>query len=297
MSHALVAGGDWQRDLPDHRDYTPSSNPIRRALRRLRPVCKQGPTASKVDWREYCPPATETEPLAASGSRACVAMAQYFERRSSGRLIEPSLAFVDRNARRLTGSGSMGELAGGSTDLARRVSLRATLKAMIQFGLPPKSLWPSCEVHFASEPPAFAYSFTRAIAKARYCRLDGAECSGAESLSNLRQFLAAGFVCVLGFPLSNAEVQAGEIPFPTLADSIRGGQTAAVVGYDDDRRIRSDKGALLILAGRGRQWELDRYGWLPYSFVRQRLAVDIWTLLKRNWLQSGEFSAPCERRV
>lgn len=287
MSHALVAGGDWQRDLPDHRDYTPQSNSTRRALRRLRPICKQRGLAAKVDWREYCPSVSESEAPVATAALACLAMVQYFERRASGRLIEPSRAFVDRNARRLT--------EGGPADVARRISLRATLKAMIQFGLPPESLWPSTAANFATEPPAFAYSFARAIGKARYCRLDAAELSGAESLENLRRFVAAGFVCVFGFSLGSAAIERGEIPFPTLSDSIRGGQAATVIGYDDARRIRSDKGALLILAGRGREWGEGGYGWLPYSFVRQRLAVDIWTIMKRDWLRSGEFFAPIRR--
>jgi C1A family cysteine protease len=98
---------------------------------------------------------------------------------------------------------------------------------------------------------------------------------------------------VLGFPLSNANDERGEIPFPTFSDSIRGGQSAAVVGYDDNRRIRSDKGALLILGRRGPDWGDGGYGWLPYAFVRQRLAVDIWTMMKRDWLRSGEFLSPC----
>ena len=287
MSNALVAGGDWQRDLPDHRDYTPQSNSIHRALRRLLPSCKRNCLPSSVDWREYCAPLSNDEPAAASAARASLTMVQYFERRSTGRLIESSLAFLDRNARRLT--------SGGPTGLADRVSLRSTLKAMIQFGLPPESLWPSTSANFATEPPAFAYSFARQIGKARYCRLDAANLSGAEALEYLRRFIAAGFVCVLGFSLSNAEIRGGEIPFPTLADSARGGRAAAVVGYDDDRRIRSDKGALLISGSRGQDWGEDGYGWLPYSYVRERLAVDVWTIMKRDWLRSGEFFAPGKR--
>src|SRR5437868_5175778 len=38
MPHALASEGHWQRDLPDHRDYSPASNPIRRGLGRLRPI-------------------------------------------------------------------------------------------------------------------------------------------------------------------------------------------------------------------------------------------------------------------
>jgi C1A family cysteine protease len=77
-----------------------------------------------------------------------------------------------------------------------------------------------------------------------------------------------------------------------LSDSVSFGHALAVVGYDDTLRIRSDKGALLVRNSLGRGWGEEGYGWLPYSYVRTRLAVDAWTLLKRGWLRSGEFFAP-----
>jgi hypothetical protein len=280
MPHVLLRNGDWQRDLPDHRDFAPASNPIRRALRRLRPLCKRGRDVAQVDWREFCPPVAEQQPFSTNVAEACIAMVQYSERRASGRLVEPSRAFVDKNARRLSGGGPGG------------VSLRATLKGMIRFGLPPETQWPTTSANMTAEPPAFAYSFAREFEKVRYCRLDGPDCSPSESLGNLRRFVAAGFVCVLGFPLSSAVSQSADIPFPTLSDSIRGGRAAAVIGYDDERRIRSDKGALLIRSMWGRQWGEDGYGWLPYAYVHRELAVDIWTLMKRDWLRSGEFLSP-----
>jgi C1A family cysteine protease len=280
MPQVLLRNGDWQRDLPDHRDFAPASNPVRRALGRLRPAAKRDRDAAQVDWREYCPPVADQEPHPTSVAAACIAMVQYFERRASGRVIEPSRAFVDKNARRARGGGSGG------------VSLRMALKAMVRFGVPPEAHWPSTAANLAVEPPAFTYSFARDFDNVRYCKLDCPDSSGAESLGSLRRFVAAGFVCVLGFPLSNAVRQTAEIPLPTIYDAILGGQAAAVVGYDDERRIRSEKGALLIRASWGRQWGEEGYGWLPYAYVRRGLAVDIWTLLKRDWLRSGEFFTP-----
>jgi C1A family cysteine protease len=64
------------------------------------------------------------------------------------------------------------------------------------------------------------------------------------------------------------------------------------VGYDDKLRIRSDKGALLVRNSWGADWGDGGYGWLPYEYVRQQLAVDFWTLLKPSWLKSGEFESP-----
>jgi C1A family cysteine protease len=64
------------------------------------------------------------------------------------------------------------------------------------------------------------------------------------------------------------------------------------VGYDDSRRIRSDKGALLVRNSWGPDWGEAGYGWLPYSYVKRRLAMDFWTVLKPAWLRSGEFELP-----
>jgi C1A family cysteine protease len=281
MPPATLEFWDWQRDLPDHRDYAPGSNLVRRALRRLRPIAKSERDPPQVDWREYCAPVEDQQGLPTSAAHACIAMAQYFERRATGRLLRPSRAFLDYNARRLRGVDALG----GTT-------LRATLKALVQFGMPPELHWPYTAENTAIEPSPFVYGFAEESKAIRYVRLDSSDVTGDDSLATIRTFLAAGFVCTLGIPVPDSIGDGPEIPFPTLADSVSFGHAVAVVGYDDTVRIRSDKGALLVRNSLGRGWGYDGYGWLPYSYVQRRLAVDAWTLLKRGWLRSGEFLAP-----
>ena len=64
------------------------------------------------------------------------------------------------------------------------------------------------------------------------------------------------------------------------------------VGYDDDRLFRSYRGALLIRNSWGEGWAEKGSGWLPYDYVREELAADFWTVLKPDWLASGEFDRP-----
>ena len=71
-------------------------------------------------------------------------------------------------------------------------------------------------------------------------------------------------------------------------------QAAVAVGYDDDRRVRSEKGALMIRVSWGAAWGKRGYGWLPYRYIREQMAADFWTLLKPDWLASGEFERPAE---
>jgi C1A family cysteine protease len=64
------------------------------------------------------------------------------------------------------------------------------------------------------------------------------------------------------------------------------------VGFDDAKRIRSWKGALLVRNSWGPGWGDAGYGWLPYAYVDRGLAADFWTLLRLEWLAAGDFNDP-----
>ncbi len=267
----------WHRDLPDHRDYTSNHDQV---VRRLS-VLEAGDAPPKhLDLREYCPRVDDQGPLASSAAHACVALLRYFERRSTGLVTEPSPMFVYRTARRLLGwRGDSG------------ASLRATWKAIARFGAPPEEYWPHDPQRLDEEPDAFTYALARPFERLWYVRLDGRR-KRSRTIHRVRSFLASGFACVFGFSVSTAVTHEPDIPFPTVFDRIRGGQAVMAVGYDDTRWVRSDKGALLIRNSWGPEWGDCGYGWLPYAYIRERLAADFWTVMSMEWLQSGEFARP-----
>jgi C1A family cysteine protease len=208
-------------------------------------------------------------------------MVQYFEKRATGELIYPSRSFVHQSALRLSGPNPIGG-----------VTLRSVLKAMIRFGTPPEWYWPYDSEHLGRTPDGFLYGFTRPLQSCAYLRLDARGQSGADTLEFVTAFVASGFACVVGFPVPSSVSRSPDIHFPVRADNHPTGHAVLVVGYDDDRRIRSDKGALLIQNSWGEEWGEQGFGWLPYAYLAHCLAVDCWTLLLPKWIRRAELRLP-----
>ncbi|MBS0210497.1 MAG: hypothetical protein JSS27_16255 [Planctomycetes bacterium] len=277
-------GPGWVRDLPDTRDFRPDSDALRSLFGAL-PRSRSARTArpSKVDWREYLIEPNESLALPAclSPARACVAMAQYFERRASGQLIDLSPWFLQAVTQRVTGR-PLDEPAG----------LRDTLKSLSRFGAPPAELWKTAEnspFSAINDPVLFGYA--REWRELRYVRLDAPEATGALSLRVVKAFLAAGFVAVFGGVLPELLAANGEIGFPTRHEAATSAQALLVVGYDDQHRWRSHRGALRVRAFFDSDWGEAGCGWLPYRYVEERLAGDFWTLARPDWFASGEFQS------
>ena len=279
MDRFVPTSFGWQPDLPDFRDFTYDTDEVRKALQDLKTRRGRDGLPGSVDLREFFLEPFDQGTLASSPAHACAALLEYFERRSHGHVLPPSRLFLHRNARHMAMTSN------------HTVNLRATLKVIARCGLPPERYWPYDVNNADLDPNAFLYSFVDRFRELLYVRLGNHNTPCNIILDNVRSSLAAGFPTVFGLAVPSSISRAPEILYRPAFDSIIGGQALVAVGYDD-KWLRSTRGALLVLNSWGIDWGDQGYGWLPYAFIEQRLAVDFWTMLRSDWIESGEFFHP-----
>ena len=215
-------------------------------------------------------------------------MVEYFERRAFGKHIDASRLFLYKATRNmLHWTGDTGAF------------LRTTMGALVLFGVPPEEYWPYAVADFEKEPPAFCYAFAQNYQAISYYRLDPPGTAADSLLKAVQANLAAGLPSIFGFTVYSSYTQAattGKIPYPTPGEKIVGGHAVVAVGYDAGMKIRNaspnaveTKGALLIRNSWGTGWGNGGYGWLPYDYVLKGLAVDWWSLIKNEWIDTGAF--------
>ncbi len=279
----------WLPDYPDFRDYTPEHATIHPMLEKMglmRGRKKTLPT--QIDLREYCSPVEDQGEIGSCTAQAGAGMVEYFAKRSNGKYMDVSRLFLYKVTRNMMQQkGDIGAF------------IRTTMGALVLFGVPPEEYWPYHEADFDKEPPAFCYAFAQNYQTISYYRLDAAGVTKPDLMKSIKTNLASGLPTMFGFTVFNSISQAGEtglIPYPTSGEKILGGHAVMAVGYDDKIEIINThqngskcKGGLLIRNSWGGGWGQEGFGYLPYEYVLKGLAIDWWSLLKSEWVETGEF--------
>jgi len=305
MSDAPATHGmGWLPDYPDFRDYSIEHDEVgprhrelgeRDSVRAMLAKAGVGRAGARklpasVDLRQWCSPVEDQGELGSCTANAAAGLVEYFERKAFGRHIDASRLFlykVTRNLMRSTGDTG--------------AFLRTTMGALVLFGVPPEEYWPYKVTDFDREPPAFSYAFAQNYHAITYYRLDESGVTPEALLRRCKTSLAAGLPAMFGFTVYSSISQAektGKIPWPTSGEKIVGGHAVCAVGYDDAMKIantearkKTTSGALLIRNSWGAGWGEKGYGWLPYEYILAGLAQDWWSLLKNEWINTGEFKA------
>ncbi len=277
-------GTGWLREYPDMRDLNLESPRVQGLLQGSMALTAPGDSdmPPSVDLRQWCPPIEDQGPLGSCTAHAGVGLVEYCQRRASGNYLDASRLFLYKATRNLLRwQGDTGAF------------LRTTLKALVLFGVPPEEYYPYDVGTFDNEPPAFTYAFAQSYQTISYLRLDPPGTSPQELLRKIKAMLVAGFPSAFGFSVYSSMDQArstGEIPYPQPGDRVTGGHAVMAVGYDDNKVIDGRQGAILIRNSWGVGWGQSGYGWFPYDYILTGLAVDWWSVLKQEWVDTGNFA-------
>ena len=124
----------WIPDIPDHRDYTLDHAEIKALISRNKKymaLAKTKALPKSVDLREWCSPIEDQGNLGSCSAHAGVGALEFCEDKNFGKYLDASRLFLYKVTRNLLGiTGDQG------------ASLRATMKAMAKFGVPPEKYWP-----------------------------------------------------------------------------------------------------------------------------------------------------------
>ncbi|WGJ15330.1 C1 family peptidase [Methylocapsa sp. D3K7] len=290
-----LKGLGWLPDIPSHLDYTEDHPEVTKLLARTKIAPRLAASAKgahktaapaalppKIDLRASFSPIEDQGALGSCTAQAAVGLLEYFERHSSGKWVDASRLFLYKTERNLLGwTGDTGAF------------LRTAMEALVLTGAPPERYWPYNIANFDDEPSAFCYALGANYQAVKYFRLSPPGATPAQTLINIKTFLAAGFPSMFGFPVYpeyDNPAPGGLIGFPGPGEHPRGGHANVAVGYDDTLKIGNDVGALLVRNSWGTGWSLAGYGWLSYRYVLEALATDWWSMISAKWVDTGVFS-------
>ncbi len=290
-TNEIVTTG-WLPPLPGMRDFTENEPGISKIAKKIFQGDRIGRTfPDQKNLKKWCSPVENQGAIGSCTAQAAVGIVEYCEKRAHNKHIDGSRLFVYKTTRNLMKvTGDTGAW------------LKKAMAAVALCGVPPEKYWPYTDdtSKFDKEPSSFVYAVADNYEAVRYFCHDplSANTTSDNLLKSVKNYIAAGIPSMFGFygfnSFADSDIKGG-IPVPGSDENAEWGHAVVAVGYDDNKKITNTKynqqstGALFIRNSWGSGWGDDGYGWLPYEYVIKRLAIDFWSILKMDWVDTKNF--------
>jgi C1A family cysteine protease len=280
-------GTGWIPDLEDQRDKSHVTADVVPLLQRMGTPAL--PTNCDIRVVQPLPPVSMQGQTQCCTAFACGTLFEFFQLRTFKKFEAVSKLFIYKVTRNLLGQ---------SED--KGAFNRTAMQAITMVGAPPEMYWPFRLDSLNAEPPAFVYALAQNFQALKYYRYDPKGSNYADVLRQAKTNLAAGLPAMFGFYLFPSINQSlnGLVPLPSTAERQGlplGGHAVMAIGYDDTLEIQHPAtgeksiGAILFRNSWGPGWGQDGYGWIPYDYVLAELAVDWWSLIAAEYVDTGGF--------
>lgn len=284
-------------DVGDFRDYTKEDPQVKEIFNKLQ--LETDPTAipPKNDFRSKFSPVRSQGSLGScTGFSSVVGVLEYYYKNTNQDITQFSPLFQYKMTRNLMNlKGDTG------------ASIRASMKSLAVYGAVPEKDYPytTDSTKFDLEPNENLKFLAQNFQALKYIRVDQRNMTTTDLIKELRKYSAANIPITFGFTVyndawrqannTNVSTGGGCFPFPTANDTVAGGHAICIAGHDDTKVVTNKTdgsktvGAYLFKNSWG-MWGERGYGWLPYKYVEQQLAMDFWILISGEWLDLKVFS-------
>jgi C1A family cysteine protease len=226
-------------------------------------------TVDRVALDQWLPPVINQGTVPLCTAAVVTALAAYFARRARDTVIQPSVLFNYRMARRLMGKPDR-----------RGTHIESSIAAWQQFGMPDETSWPLHTSSVDVDPPADLAPSAGSSSDVASWRIRQDSITASHYLEVLRAAIGAGLPVACEFPLyvsQFASFETGALPLPRDNERSLGRHIALLVGFDDGRR------QFRVRNSWGTEWGKRGYGALPYAYIEQALAGDSWLIVENSW--------------
>lgn len=276
-------------DLGDHRDY--SKDQVKNIYNKLSLETSEQALPPKNDFSDrFTPVRSQGNIGACTAFASVVGVMEYYNKNTNNAYLELSPLYqykMTRNVMKVRGDTG--------------AYIRAAMKSLALYGAVPEREYPYRVEKFDEEPSIDMKLIGQNYQALKYIRVDQTGVAKPDIVPELKKHLAKNIPVMFGFTVlekawEQANKNGGMFPFPDKDDEIAGGHAICMAGYDDNIKIvntvdnSETVGAFKFRNSWGVNWGDKGYGWMPYKYVEQEMALDFWVLLDAEWLDQSVFN-------